>query len=162
VSFFIFSRNEVAPVVYDYAVRGAEGRTPGSMLETLQETFAKTVQEARATPPETVGPGYYALMRLDEFVPSRVVEAVVHGIDLTDPLGLPCQATPEAISATASILDELLAQADGRRPAPRPRRRRPGVDPCRVRPGAAPRPAAAPDRLMPRRRFTFRRGRVQD
>jgi Mycothiol maleylpyruvate isomerase N-terminal domain len=110
VSFFIFSRNEVAPVVYDYAVRGAEGRTPGSMLETLQETFAKTVQEARATPPETVGPGYYALMRLDEFVPSRVVEAVVHGIDLTDPLGLPCQATPEAISATASILDELLAR----------------------------------------------------
>jgi hypothetical protein len=110
VSFFIFSRNEVAPVVYDYAVRGAEGRTPGSMLETLQETFAKTVQEARATPPETVGPGYYALMRLDEFVPSRVVEAVVHGIDLTDPLGLPCQATPEAISTTASILDELLAR----------------------------------------------------
>jgi len=97
-------------VVYDYAVRGAEGRTPGSMLETLQETFAKTVQEARATPPETVGPGYYALMRLDEFVPSRVVEAVVHGIDLTDPLGLPCQATPEAISTTASILDELLAR----------------------------------------------------
>jgi hypothetical protein len=110
VSFFIFSRNEVAPVVYDYAVRGAEDRTPRSMLETLHETFSKTIQEARATSPGTVGPGYYALMRLEEFVPSRVVEAVVHGIDLTDPLGLPCRATPEAIATTAAILDELLAR----------------------------------------------------
>ena len=49
---------------------------------TLQETFAKTIQESRATSPDTVGPGFYALMRLDEFVPSRVVKAVVHGIDL--------------------------------------------------------------------------------
>jgi hypothetical protein len=110
VSFFIFSRNEVAPVVYDYAVRGAEGKTAESMLRTLHETFARTVQESRATSPSTVGPGYYALMRLEEFVPSRVVEAVVHGIDLTDPLGLPCRSTPEAISTTASILDELLAR----------------------------------------------------
>jgi len=51
-------------------------------LATLQETFAKTIQESRATSPDTVGPGFYALMRLDEFVPSRVVKAVVHGIDL--------------------------------------------------------------------------------
>jgi hypothetical protein len=56
VSFFIFSRNEVAPMVYDYAVRGAEGRTPGSMLETLQETFAKTVQEARRPRRRPSGP----------------------------------------------------------------------------------------------------------
>ena len=56
MSFFIFSRNEVAPVVYDYAVRGAEGRTPGSMLETLQETFAKTVQEARRPRRRPSGP----------------------------------------------------------------------------------------------------------
>jgi hypothetical protein len=44
--------------------------------------------------PDTVGPGYYALMRLDEFVASRVVEAVVHGLDLTDALGREPMATP--------------------------------------------------------------------
>src|SRR6266511_2039159 len=64
VSFFIFSRNEVAPVVYDYAVRSAEGKTPTSMLATLQQTFAKTIQESQTTAPDTVGPGYYALIRL--------------------------------------------------------------------------------------------------
>jgi len=57
-----------------------------------------------------VGSGYYALMRLGEFVPSRVVEAVVHGIDLTDALGQDPIATPEGVAMTAAIFDELLAR----------------------------------------------------
>jgi hypothetical protein len=57
-----------------------------------------------------VGPGYYALMRLGEFVPSRVVEAVVHGLDLTDVLGAAPIATAEGVALTAAILDELLAR----------------------------------------------------
>jgi hypothetical protein len=49
-------------------------------------------------------------MRLDEFVPSRIVEAVVHGIDLTEALGRPTIATPEGVAVTAGILDDLLAR----------------------------------------------------
>ena len=49
-------------------------------------------------------------MRLGEFVPSRVVEAVVHGFDLTDALDRDTIATPAGIAATAGILDELLAR----------------------------------------------------
>jgi hypothetical protein len=110
VSFFIFPRSEVAPVVYDYAYTMVAGKTPGDMPAVLGETFSKTIEEARATPPETVGSGYYALMRLDEFVPSRIVEAVVHGVDLTDALGRDRMATDEAVAVTAAILDELLAR----------------------------------------------------
>jgi hypothetical protein len=110
VSFFIFPRSEVAPVVYDYAYTMVEGKTPEQMPDVLHETFTKTVQEARAAAPETVGPGYYALMRVDEFVPSRVLEAVVHGLDLTDALGRPSIATPAGIAMTAAILDDLLAR----------------------------------------------------
>jgi hypothetical protein len=110
VSFFIFPRSEVAPVVYDYAYTMVEGKTPEQMPDVLHETFTKTVQEARAAAPETVGPGYYALMRVDEFVPSRVLEAVVHGLDLTDALGRPSIATPAGVAMTAAILDDLLAR----------------------------------------------------
>ena len=110
VSFFIFPRSEVAPVVYSYAYTMVEGKTPSDMVGVLEETFGKTVQECRTTAPETIGSGYYALMRLDEFVPSRVVEAVVHGLDLTDALGLDPAATPEGVAITAQILDELLAR----------------------------------------------------
>src|ERR687896_344034 len=67
VSFFIFPRSEVAPVVYDYAYTMVEGRTPAEMPDVLGATFAKTVEGARSLASETVGPGYYALMRLDEF-----------------------------------------------------------------------------------------------
>jgi hypothetical protein len=109
-SFFIFPRSEVAPVVYDYAYKMVLGKTPQQMADVLHETFSRTVQESRATPPETIGPGYYALMRLDEFVPSRVVEAVVHGFDVTDAVGGPSIATPEGVAIAAAIMDDLLAR----------------------------------------------------
>jgi len=110
VSFFIFPRSEVAPVVYDYAYTMVEGKTPAQMPDTLAATFATTVSGARSLAPETVGPGYYALMRLDEFVASRVVEAVVHGLDLTDALGRDPMATSEGVAVIAAILDDLLAR----------------------------------------------------
>jgi hypothetical protein len=110
VSFFIFPRSEVAPVVYDYAYTMVQGKTPADMPATLRETFTKTIAESRANPPELVGSGYYALMELGEFVPSRVVEAVVHGFDLTDALNRETIAGDRAVAITAGILDELLAR----------------------------------------------------
>jgi hypothetical protein len=110
VSFFIFPRSEVAPVVYDYAYTMVEGRTPEQMPDVLAETFTRTIEEARANSPDVVGSGYYALMRLGDFVPSRVVEAVVHGLDLTDALGRDPIATADGVAMTAAILDELLAR----------------------------------------------------
>jgi Mycothiol maleylpyruvate isomerase N-terminal domain len=109
-SFFINPRSETAPVVYDYAYTMVQGKTPADMPGVLHETFSKTVAEARAVPAGTVGPGYFAPMRADEFVASRIVEAVVHGIDLTQALGRESIATAEGIAATAAILDDLLAR----------------------------------------------------
>ncbi|HEY7013492.1 MAG TPA: maleylpyruvate isomerase N-terminal domain-containing protein [Streptosporangiaceae bacterium] len=117
-SFFINPRSETAPVVYGYAYTMVEGKTPEDMPGVLNETFSKTVSEARAVPAGTVGPGYFAPMRVDEFVASRVVEAVVHGIDLTQALGRDPIATPDGIALTAAILDDLLARRTvGARPA---------------------------------------------
>jgi hypothetical protein len=38
VSFFIFPRSEVAPVVYDYAYTMVEGKTPEQMPDVLAAT----------------------------------------------------------------------------------------------------------------------------
>ena len=115
VSFFIFPRAQVAPVFYDYAYTMVEGKSPGQMAGVLAETFARTIDEARAASPDVVGEfefddGDEVLMRLGEFVPSRMVEAVVHGLDLTDALGHDPVATPEGVAMTAAIFDELLAR----------------------------------------------------
>jgi Mycothiol maleylpyruvate isomerase N-terminal domain len=116
-SFFINPRSETGPVVYQYAYTMVEGKTPADMPGVLAETFGKTIEECRAVPADTVGPGYFAPMRVDEFVASRVVEAVVHGLDLTLALGRDTIATPEGIALTAAILDDLLARRTlGRRP----------------------------------------------
>jgi hypothetical protein len=103
-SFFINPRSETGPVVYEYAYTMVQGKTPADMPGVLQETFSKTVAEARAVP------GYFAPMRVDEFVASRIVEAVVHGVDLAQALGRDSIATADGIAATAAILDDLLAR----------------------------------------------------
>jgi hypothetical protein len=116
-SFFINPRSETGPVVYAYAYTMVEGKTPAGMPGVLAETFTKTISEARAVPASLVGPGYFAPMRADEFVASRIVEAVVHGIDLAQALGTPYFGTADGIAVTASILDDLLARrTTGRRP----------------------------------------------
>ncbi len=120
-SFFINPRSETGPVVYSYAYTMVEGKTPADMPDVLAETFTKTIADARAVPASLVGPGYFAPMRVDEFVASRIAEAVVHGIDLAQAPGSPYFATPGGIAITAAILDDLLARrTTGRRPADLP------------------------------------------
>ena len=51
VSFFIFPRSEVAPVVYDYAYTMVEGKTPSDMPGVLRATFTRVIDGARANPP---------------------------------------------------------------------------------------------------------------
>jgi hypothetical protein len=117
-SFFINPRSETGPVVYGYAYTMVRGKTPADMPDVLAGTFGKTIEECRAVPADTVGPGYFAPMQVDEFVASRIVEAVVHGLDLTLALGRDPIASPEGVVLTASILDDLLARRTlGRRPA---------------------------------------------
>lgn len=117
-SFFINPRSETGPAVYFYAYTRVAGRTSSEMSDVLHETFSKTIAEARAVPADTVGPGYFAPMRVDEFVASRVVEAVVHGLDLTQALGREPIATQRGMAMTAEILDDLLARRTlGTRPA---------------------------------------------
>ncbi len=117
-SFFINPRSETGPVVYSYAYAMVDGKAPADMPDVLAETFGKAVHEARAVDAGLVGPGYFAPMRADEFVASRIVEAVVHGIDLSQALGIEYVATPPGVAVTASILDDLLARRTvGSRPA---------------------------------------------
>src|SRR3954447_26147542 len=110
VSFFIADRSQVAPVVYDYAVKHAAGQTRESLVQQTLGTFAGSLAGVRAQDRSVIGSGFFALMTLEEWVPTRTVEAVVHGMDLTDSLDRPTVATADGIALTAGILDELLAR----------------------------------------------------
>jgi hypothetical protein len=110
VSFFIADRSQVAPIVYDYAKGLADAHTPSSLADKLCETFRASVAGIRDHTPDTIGSGFFALMRLDEWVPTRTVEAVVHGLDLVDSVNAPVFARPAGMKTTAAIMDELLGR----------------------------------------------------
>jgi len=122
VDFFVFPSPEVASEFYEYACTSVEGRSPAELPGMLRSTFAETIAAVRRTEPAMVGafPGFepYPLIRLDDFVSSRIVEAVVHGIDLTDALMRPSTATPAGVAHTAQLLDDLLLRISrGGRPS---------------------------------------------
>ena len=146
VSFFIFPRSEVAPVVYDYAYTMVEGKEPADMPGVLRETFSKAIGESRVLPADTVGSGYYALMRLDEFVSSRIVEAVVHGIDLTDADRAGVHRDRRGRRFHSGAVRRPAGEAHGRRAPCRPGRG-PRLGACRVGTVTSSRSAATATRI---------------
>jgi hypothetical protein len=97
-------------MLHRYMADHAKGQTPGTMLEAVHGTFKRALEGARNNPPDMVGPAFYGLMRLDDFVATRSVEAVVHGLDLTDALGRAPLSMPMAVPIAAEMLDEVLAR----------------------------------------------------
>ena len=106
----VSDRSKVAPALYQYMIDHTKGHTPTTMLDAVRGTFKKALDIIRTTPPDTVGPAFFAPMRLDEFVATRVVELVVHGMDLTDALGRSPLPMPKATPIAAAILDEVMAR----------------------------------------------------
>jgi hypothetical protein len=111
-SFYIWvsDRSKVSPLIYQYIVDHAQGHTPATILDRVRETFDQALEAIRTTPPDTIGPGFFGPMRLDEFVATRLVETRVHGMDLTDALGAPPLDMPRTTTMAAEVLDEVLAR----------------------------------------------------
>jgi uncharacterized protein (TIGR03083 family) len=111
-SFYISvsDRSKVSPVIYQYIADHAQGHTPATIRDQVTETFNRALEAIKTTPPETIGPGFFGPMRLDEFVATRLVETRVHGMDLTDALGVPPLPMPRTTAMAAEVLDEVLAR----------------------------------------------------
>jgi hypothetical protein len=111
-SFYISvsDRSKVSPVIYQYIVDHAQGHTPATIRDKVNETFAQALEAIKTTPPDTIGPGFFGPMRLDEFVATRLVETRVHGMDLPDALGAPPSPMPRTTTMAAEVLDEVLAR----------------------------------------------------
>jgi hypothetical protein len=135
---------EVPPVVYVLAYTRAEGKTPKGVVSALADTFATALAEARKTPPHTIGPAHFGPMRVADFITTRVVESVVHGLDLTGALGRDCRTRRDHPHR------RRLRRATGPTHRPRADRRSgrgPGPGPGRLGAHPPPRPQTPPARL---------------
>lgn len=73
-----------------------------------QEAWRSAAVEVEATGADRVLPAPFGAMRLDHYLTTRLLEIVIHGLDLRHALGLEQVATPHGLAIVARILDELL------------------------------------------------------
>jgi uncharacterized protein (TIGR03083 family) len=88
----------------------ALGKTPAQLRALVRDAVASLRDAVAATDPARVIPSRLAPMRFDEFLVTRVVEGVVHGLDLSAAV----DPDPGALRiATRALLGALVVKAPG-------------------------------------------------
>ncbi|MBI4507801.1 MAG: maleylpyruvate isomerase N-terminal domain-containing protein [Chloroflexi bacterium] len=97
-----------APQVDARARVAAQGQSPDSLRGALTGATTAGLRAAAATDPATVVPSRRGTIRIEDFLPTRVVEACIHGLDLRSAIGAPPTPTPLALRVSADFLDDML------------------------------------------------------
>jgi uncharacterized protein (TIGR03083 family) len=103
-----------APSIAQRSVDDATGVDPTTWPQRFADGARATVKACASHPADHVLQTFVGPMRLDEYVATRVLEVVVHHMDVRAALDLPPVATPPAARITMEILEGLLGE-------PRPR-----------------------------------------
>lgn len=114
VSYWRYDAPGMAGDVDARARAEAAGKAPTDILAALDAAIQAGAAIVAQRPPGTVIPSVLGPITLADYVPTRVTEACLHGLDLRHALGAPLTPTPEALAITVATLDALLA---GARPA---------------------------------------------
>jgi uncharacterized protein (TIGR03083 family) len=112
-TFFVTDVARVAPAVDTFTRNSAKGLSPEALRTTVVATIDEAMRMARATDRGKVGPAFFGPMRLDELMLTRIIEAGVHGLDLSAALGKPPHLTARARRSCAAQLEELLRHRQG-------------------------------------------------
>jgi uncharacterized protein (TIGR03083 family) len=110
VGFFINEPRLTSPIVDKYAWLSADSQSPAELRRAFDNVVDTTVNAARETPADATAPVFFGAMTMGEFLPTRVLEAVVHGHDVSEAVGRPPHMTPVARAMTVKILEDLLAR----------------------------------------------------
>jgi uncharacterized protein (TIGR03083 family) len=99
-----------APRIAEHALETAQTYRTGAELTRSFADISATCYglAGKHAPDRLIEVWWGPRMRLDEFLKTRVLELVVHGIDMTDALCREHIATNEGLSITTTILDALL------------------------------------------------------
>jgi uncharacterized protein (TIGR03083 family) len=114
VSYFQFDMAAAAPAIAQRARDEALAVPPSALPARFANGWRASARWAAALPGAHVIATARGPMRLDEYVATRVLEVVVHHMDLRSALAMPPGATPAAGRLTMAILEGMLG-------APRPR-----------------------------------------
>lgn len=114
VEYWRFDLAAAAPAVASRARDEARGVEPPELVRRFTDGWRASAARARGLPPDHLLTTLRGPMQLDEYVATRVVELVVHHVDLRAALDLPPSPTATAGALTLAVLEGLLG-------SPRPR-----------------------------------------
>lgn len=114
VTYWHFDAEAEAPGVAQRSIEEAAEVAPTTWPQRFAGAWRQAVEDARDAGPQRVLTTFRGPMRLDEYLATRVLEVVVHHMDVRAALDLPPVATPAAGRLTMDILEGLLGE-------PRPR-----------------------------------------
>jgi uncharacterized protein (TIGR03083 family) len=114
VSYWRYDAASLATDVDARAREAAAGQTPATLRAALRSAVAAARAAVDQQPPDTVIASVMGPITLAEFLPTRALEACVHGLDLRAALGAPLVPTAGVLASTVATLEDLLA---GPRPA---------------------------------------------
>jgi uncharacterized protein (TIGR03083 family) len=113
VGYFRFDAAGEADAVAERARAYAQSVEPERLVEDFAAGWRRSLERARGRRSDDLVETVRGPMTLDEYAATRVLELVVHHIDVRSALDLPAAATPVARRLTVGILEALL---DGPRP----------------------------------------------
>ena len=114
VAYFRYDATAEAPAIAQRAIDEAAAVAPQQLPEAFAAGHAATMAAATDAGPDHVLFTIMGAMRLDEYLATRVLEVVVHHMDLRAALELPPTSDPGAARMVMEILEGLLG-------SPRPR-----------------------------------------
>ncbi len=109
----LVQRVRVTPEAIGARAREAGGQLGPDPARAVREIAARVVPRVRATPDDAIAGTIAGGIRLIDYLPSRVLELVVHSLDLGLALGRPVEPAPVAAAVTLHLLADL-ALAPGR------------------------------------------------
>ena len=108
ISYWHFDFDAEAPAVAARAREDAARVEPLELPARFHHGWTVSAQRAEALPPDHLLSTIRGPMRLDEYAATRVVEIVVHHMDLRRALDLPPSPTPAAGRLVMELLEGLL------------------------------------------------------
>ena len=110
VEYCRFDADAEAPAVASRAVQEAAAVDPESLPGRFSMGWRASAAAASDHGPAQLLPTFRGPMRLDEYLATRVLEMVVHHLDVRAALDQPPASTPAAARMTMAILEGLLGE----------------------------------------------------
>lgn len=113
VTYWNYDAAEMGPGIADRAKQlAATFATAGDLVEAWNRRWPEICDLAEATDPHRPVATWGPVLTLEEYLRTRVLEIVVHHLDLEDAFGRTCWGTDEAVG----IVDEILVDLLGKEP----------------------------------------------